>query len=269
VFLAEPQACQDLPERSWKVAELEQILCFLDETFQPSTYPDYSNALNGLQVEGRSTVLRLGAAVDACEQTILAAVEREIDLLLVHHGLFWGGLGPITGPRLRKLTAIIKGGMSLYSLHLPLDSHPELGNNAVLVQEMDFVPSGAFGSFQEIKLGWWAEVDLHREDLAGRLKDAVDSDVRLIPGGPERVRRVGIVSGGGAFLIGEAAASGIDTLVTGEAPHHAYHEALELGVNLILGGHYATETLGVKALAALLSEKFTLPWEFLDFPTGL
>jgi putative NIF3 family GTP cyclohydrolase 1 type 2 len=91
----------------------------------------------------------------------------------------------------------------------------------------------------------------------------------VIPGGPESVKRIGVVSGGGASLLGEAAAFGLDTLVTGEAPHHAYHEALELGVNLLLGGHYATETLGVKALAGLLSEKYALPWEYLDFPTGL
>jgi dinuclear metal center YbgI/SA1388 family protein len=251
------------------MAKLEHILGFLDDTFRPGTSPDYRNALNGLQVEGASEVRRLGAAVDACEQTLFAAKERGVDLLLVHHGLFWGGLEPITGPRFRKLATLIRSGMSLYSLHLPLDAHPELGNNALLLKAMGLVADGPFGSFEEIKVGWWAQADLGRDELAGRLEAAVSGEVRLISGGPERVSRIGVVSGGGASLLREAAAFGLDTLVTGEAPHHAYHEALELGVNLLLGGHYATETFGVKALAALLSREYELPWDYLDYPTGL
>jgi dinuclear metal center YbgI/SA1388 family protein len=196
-------------------------------------------------------------------------VERGIDLLLVHHGLFWDGLGPITGRRFRKLAILIHGGMSLYSLHLPLDAHPDLGNNVLLLRGMGLAPDDGFGSFEDTKVGWRARADLPRDELVGLLGNVVSGEVRLIPGGPDRVRQVGVVSGGGASLLGEAAASGLDTLVTGEAPHHAYHEALEHGVNLLLGGHYATETFGVKALAALLSEKYQVPWEFLDFPTGL
>ena len=251
------------------MVKVEQILHFLDENFQPNTYPDYRNALNGLQVQGGDEVRRLGAAVDASEQTLTAAVRAGVDLLLVHHGLFWDGLGPITGRRYRKLATLLRGGLGLYSLHLPLDAHPDLGNNALLLRGMGLAPEGPFGSFEETKIGWWAKADLDRTKLAGRVEEAISGSVRVIPGGPERVRRVGVVSGGGAALLGEAAAAGLDTLVTGEAPHHAYHEALELGVNLVLGGHYATETFGVKALARLLAEKYQLPWEYLDFPTGL
>ncbi|MGD2123197.1 MAG: Nif3-like dinuclear metal center hexameric protein, partial [Gemmatimonadota bacterium] len=126
------------------MVKLEHILGFLDETFRPGTHPDYRNALNGLQVEGTPEVRRLGAAVDACEQTVLAAAEWGVDLLLVHHGLFWGGLEPITGPHYRKLATLIRNEMSLYSLHLPLDAHPELGNNALLLEGMGLGAEGPF-----------------------------------------------------------------------------------------------------------------------------
>jgi len=251
------------------MAKIEQILHFLEETFHDSTFPDYPHALNGLQVEGRGEVDRVGAAVDASEETLAEAARREIHLLLVHHGLFWGGLGPITGPRFRKLATLIQGDMGLYSLHLPLDAHPDLGNNALLMERLGLEAEGRFGSFEGVEIGWWACAELHRKELLVGLREAVGGEARMIPGGPEKVGRVGVVSGGGASLLAEAAAQGLDTLVTGEAPHHAYHEAMEFGVNLFLGGHYATETFGVRALAARLAEEFGVAWEFLDFPTGL
>jgi len=235
------------------MAKLERILCFLEETFEPGTFPDYPHALNGLQVEGRDEVASLGAAVDASEETLVVATKRRIHLLLVHHGLFWGGLGPITGPRFRKVSTLMKGGMGLYSLHLPLDAHRELGNNALLLGRLGLEPAGRFGSFQTTEVGWWAAGGLNREKLLSRLREAVEGEARLIPGGPEEVRRVAVLTGGGASALTEAAALGLDTLITGEAPHHAYHEAMEMGVNLLLGGHYATETFGVKALARTLS----------------
>jgi len=159
--------------------------------------------------------------------------------------------------------------MGLYSLHLPLDAHRELGNNALLLGRLGLEPAGRFGSFQTTEVGWWAAGGLNREKLLSRLREAVEGEARLIPGGPEEVRRVAVLTGGGASALTEAAALGLDTLITGEAPHHAYHEAMEMGVNLLLGGHYATETFGVKALARTLSERFNISWEFLDFPTGL
>ena len=121
------------------MANLEQILYFLEESFEASTFPDYPYALNGLQVEGSKEVGHLGAAVDASEETISEAVKRGVDLLVVHHGLFWGGLGPITGPRFRKTAALIRSGMSLFALHLPLDAHPDLGNTTDVI-------TGAFTS---------------------------------------------------------------------------------------------------------------------------
>jgi len=251
------------------MAKLEQILCFLEESFEVSTFPDYPHALNGLQVEGRDEVGHVGAAVDASEEAIAEAVSRGVHLLVVHHGLFWGGLGPITGPRFRKVAALIKAGVGLYGLHLPLDAHPELGNNALLMRNLGLGPEGRFGSFKEVEVGWWASASMHRVELLDRLREAVEGEVRLIPGGPEEISRVGVLTGGGASALSEAGSLGLDTLITGEAPHHAYHEAMEMGLNLLLGGHYATETFGVKALAERLAGRFQLSWEFLHFPTGL
>lgn len=249
--------------------DLESILYFLDRTLQVSDFPDYSHALNGLQVAGPAEISHVGAAVDASERTIREAVERGVDFLLVHHGLFWDGLGPITGPRYRKVSTLIRGGVAMYSAHLPLDAHSDVGNSAILARSLGMVPEGGFGSFKDIRVGCWGSLELDRDQLRERLCAAVDGEARLIPGGPTEVARVGVLTGSGGSALQEAAEMGLDTVVTGEVPHHAYHQAMELGLNLLLGGHYATETFGVKAIAELLTQEFPVTWEFLHFPTGL
>lgn len=251
------------------MAELESILHFLEETFAFSQFPDYSNALNGLQVGGPADVSRLVVAVDASEATIQAGVREGGDLLLVHHGLFWDGPGPITGARFRKVKALLEGPMALVALHLPLDAHPRLGNCALLAREVGLEPVGTFAPYQGEEIGWWARTDEGRDLLRARLEEAVAGPVRLISGGPERLQRVGFLTGSGASNLGEAAALGLDALVTGEAAHHHFHDAMELGINLYLAGHYATETFGVKALGEVLAGEFGLESTFLDFPTGL
>ncbi len=256
---------EEIPE----MADLESILHFLEETFDVSAFPDYPNALNGLQVSGPREVSRVGAAVDATEMTIQAALESGADLLIVHHGLFWDGFGSLTGPRFRKVAALIKGGMGLYSLHLPLDAHPELGNCALLTGSMGLTPAGRFSEYQGREVGWWAEASLGREVLRERTSGAVKGEVHLVPGGPEVVERVGVLTGGAASALAQAAEMGLDALVTGEGSHHHFHEAMELGVNLYLAGHYATETFGVKAVGETLSNEFSLGWEFLPSPTGM
>jgi dinuclear metal center YbgI/SA1388 family protein len=248
--------------------DIECLLYFLQETLHLEDFPDYPNALNGLQVAGPEMVRRVGGAVDASEETIRDAVQRGVDLLVVHHGLFWDGLGPLTGPRYRKVAALIRGGVALYSAHLPLDAHPDLGNGVLLARSLGLAPEGPFGSFKGVHVGCRSTAEMDRGDLLERLEHAVSGPVRLIPGGPQEARRIGILTGSGASALKEAAECGLDTLVTGEAPHHAYHQAMELGINLLLGGHYATETFGVKALAELLGRQFSLPWEFLHHPTG-
>jgi dinuclear metal center YbgI/SA1388 family protein len=251
------------------MAELESILCFLDDLMRPWEFTDYAEALNGLQVAGPSEVVRVGAAVDASLITLREARERRVGLLLVHHGLFWGGLAPLTGPRFLKIEALVRGNMALYSMHLPLDAHEELGNCVLLARALGLEPVERFGEFRGARIGWWAEAGIGRLELAGRMREELGGEVRVIPGGPDRVGRVGILTGAGSGSLAEAAALGLDALVTGEAPHHVYHEAMEAGINLFLGGHYATEVFGVRALAQQVAQSFDLEWEFLHQPTGM
>jgi len=249
--------------------ELESVLHFLDETLGTSAFPDYDGAVNGLQVDGRSTVRRVGAAVDAGLPTIESAVARGVDLLLVHHGLFWEGLRPLTGRRYRRIEPLIRGGVALYSSHLPLDAHPEYGNAACLIRALGLEPGGRFGHFREVPIGFTVETSGPREAFRDLVSRTVNGPVRLIASGPAEVRRVGVVTGGGGSFIREAAEAGLDSLLTGEGAHHTFMDAHELGVNVFYAGHYATETWGVRALAAQLEANFGLPWEFLDFPSGL
>ena len=251
------------------MADLESILHFLERTFEVAEFPDYPHALNGLQVEVEGEIGRLVVAVDGSETTIRAAVETAADLLLVHHGLFWDGFGPLTGPRYRKVEALLRGKMGLYAIHLPLDAHPALGNNALLIRAMGLEPDEPFGEYKGRGVGWTALGGLSREALRDRVSVAVGGPVRLISGGPEQIQRLGVMTGGAASALSEAAEKGLEALVTGEGAHQHYHEAMELGVNLYLAGHYATETFGVKALGSALGKEFSLDWEFLDFPTGM
>jgi dinuclear metal center YbgI/SA1388 family protein len=222
-----------------------------------------------LQVENGGQVTRIAAAVDASEATILEAVRRGADFLLVHHGLYWDGNQPVVGRRYRRLRPLLEHGVAVYSAHLPLDVHPEVGNNAVLARALGVAIQGGFGAYQGLSLGLWGTLEIGREALAARLDELLGGRVRIMPGGGERIRRVGVLTGAGGSQIGQALAAGLDALVTGEGAHHTYFDAIEGGLNVYYGGHYATETWGVRALARQLSDHFGLPMEFIDHPTGL
>src|SRR5437660_1670996 len=222
-----------------RLMQLGELVTYLDAYLRVGEVPDAPHALNGLQVTKTGDVGRLAAAVDLCEATVRMAVEQRSDLLLVHHGLFWGGPKPLTGPAYRRVAGLVQNNVALYSAHLPLDLHPEVGNNAVLARQLGVTLRGGFGTEYGVAFG------------------------------PERVRRVGIVTGGAGSMIGQARAAGLDTYITGEGAHHTFFDAEELGVNVFYAGHYATETVGIKALAEHLCAKFGLPWTFLDHPTGL
>jgi len=267
--------------------KLESLIQYVDAYLGVPAHPDYPNALNGLQVDGgREAVNLIAAAVDASEASIRAAVEADADLLLVHHGLFWDGLRPLTGRRLRRIRPLVEHGVALYAAHLPLDSHAEVGNCVLLARALGVRPEGRFAVYGGVPIGWWGTLDepLPVEQLGKRLLEALDlpgslpapltdaaggGRVHLIPGGPQAIERVGVVTGGGGSSIQEAVDMELDALVTGEAAHHAHFDAVELGINVLLGGHYATETFGVKALASHLADRFSLKWLFLDLPTGL
>ena len=248
---------------------LKSVTDYLDSYLKINTVTDWPNALNGLQVENSGAVKKIGAAVDACEAVIRDAVERKIDFLIVHHGLFWGGVQPVTGALRRKLTLALQGDLAIYSAHLPLDMHPVVGNNAVLCKALGFKKTAPFFFEKNQFIGRQAVTSIPRNDLHRRLEKILGGPVKLCPGGPRKVSRVGVVTGGAGAEIALAAAEGVDTFITGEGPHFSYTLAEELGVNLFYGGHYATETFGVKTLAAHASPRLLVQWEFIDHPTGL
>lgn len=251
--------------------DLSELTQYLDGYLRLRDVKDAREALNGLQVDrSRPEVARVAAAVDVCQATVEMAAAAGADLLLVHHGLFWGGLRPLTGPLYRRLGALLRHDIALYSAHLPLDCHPEVGNNAVLARRLGVELKGEFGDYRGENIGVWGEVDVPRDRLAQKVAEVLGTTPpRVLPFGPEVSRRVGIVTGAGGELIAQAAAAGLDTYITGEGQHWTFFDAEELGINVMYAGHYATETVGVQALAAHLESRFGVPWQFLDHPTGL
>lgn len=249
--------------------EIEELVRYLDEFLAIDQTPDYKPAHNGLQVEGRRQIHKIAVAVDACLATIGRAVASDADLLITHHGLFWGKTAPLTGTYYRRVELLVKNDLPLYSCHLPLDAHLEVGNCAVLARMLGLELIGRFGWYEGAPIGVRAEADLTREELVERVRAALDIEPLLIATGPERCVEIGVVTGGAGDWICQAADEGLDTYITGEGAHHTYFDAEERGINVIYAGHYATETVGVKALAAHLAERFGLETLFLDHPTGL
>lgn len=251
------------------MTKLNEITHYTDEFLRLPACGDWSNAMNGLQVENSGRVTKIGAAVDASTRTFKVAAERGVDLLLVHHGLFWQGVQTITGAFRRQLAFLLERDVALYSAHLPLDVHPLVGNNPQLATSLDLTNAEPFLEVKGQLAGLKVLGEIHRDDLADRLEHSLGAPAKLIPAGPAVARTIAVITGGAGSEIYAVAREGVDTFITGEAPHWAAVAAEELGVNLFLGGHYATETFGVKALAAHLSERFAIPWEFIAAPTGL
>jgi dinuclear metal center YbgI/SA1388 family protein len=251
------------------MTESSFVFAFLERLLGEGAELDFDGAWNGVQVECAGPIRRVGAAVDASESVIRRAIDEGVNLLLVHHGLFWDSERRVTGRRHRKLRALLAADVAVYASHLPLDRHPVVGNSACLLRRLDLEPRAPFGEWKGIQVGWEAEAGTELEALRGAVEAVVEGPVRAIAGAGPRAERVAVVTGAGAGFLVEAAEAGVDTLITGEAPHHAYAEAHELGVNLVLAGHYATETFGVREVAGRLEEAFGLPWVFLDDPSGL
>ena len=257
---------------------LSDIVAYLDGYLRVADVPDERNAVNGLQVENGGAVGSIVAAVDASQATIdgvAAAADGESPLLLVHHGLLWEGNVAITGRRYRRLIALLEQDIALYAAHIPLDLHPEVGNNVVLAERLGIGVEGWFGDSRGAPIGVWGHAPQRlaaRDSLLLEVHHALGAaaaGARLIAGGPETVGRVGIITGGAGNMIAYARDAGLDTFITGEGAHHTYFDAMEWGINVLFAGHYATETLGVQALASHLAERFGLEWEFHDHPTGL
>ena len=250
-------------------AALQDIVRYCDKILRTNQVDDYPGAVNGLQVENRGAVTRIAAAVDASSSTIRLATAARADLLVVHHGLFWSSRQPWTGKTYQLLQLVLDGNLAVYSSHLPLDLHPKLGNNVQLSAALGLRRLEPFFYSRKEHLGVSSRTRLPLRELQKRLQAAVGTKPLVVRGGPSLCQRIGVVTGGAGSELKLAAAEGVDTFVTGEGPHWTYAMAEELGLNLLYGGHYATETFGVKALAAHLSKRFRVPWCFIDYPTGL
>ncbi len=250
-------------------ASLLEISGYCDRVLRTSEITDWDGAVNGLQVANNGRVTRIAAMVDASLVTVKMAIAAKADLLVVHHGLFWSKPQPWIGKKYELLRLLIENNLAVYSSHLPLDLHPKLGNNALLAKELGLKKLTPFFFSHGQNIGVKTRLKMGRADLVKKLAQATSTTPLLVPGGGEMCQNIGIVTGGAGAEVKQAVAEGVDTFITGEGPHWSYALAEELGVNLIYGGHYATETFGVKALAAELSRKFKLSWVFLDHPTGL
>ena len=252
--------------------ESHNLSDYVGELLDLANVPDYPQALNGLQLanDGRE-VKKIVAAVDACLPVVREAVDAGADLLLVHHGLFWQGAQRIEGSVYEKLKLAMDAGLAIYSAHIPLDVHAGFGNSALLGRAVGLGEGEPFFPWKGIQLGlrYQPEGGLDRGVLVAQVEQAVGGAVHFCPGGPETVSNIGIITGGAGSEIYAMADEGVDTFITGEGPHWSFTSAEELGVNLIYGGHYATETFGVKALAAHLAERFDAQWQFSDHPSGL
>lgn len=253
----------------------QEVVRYLDDILETSVIPDYPNALNGLQLQNSGKITKVVACVDFSGKAAQAAIDTASDFLIVHHGMFWPGARPLTGPFYESIRKLLENDIAVYSTHLPLDRHPEFGNNMLLSEELGITPSGEFASYKGTSIGVRGESDVATADLVARARTFAEvhgGSVVATPFNAERrTVRWAICTGGGASAetLQEAAATGVDTLIVGEGPHWTAVEALELGITIIYAGHYATETLGVKALAQHLAARYGLEWTTIHAPTGL
>jgi len=255
-------------------ASLEDIAAHLDGLLHTRDIPDYPGAMNGVQVEHAGPVTRCAVAVDASLRTIDAAIVEGATLLIVHHGLFWGGAQPLRGRAFERIRRLITSDIAVYASHLPLDLHPEVGNNALLARELGLAPSAGFAHFQGVAIGVTGNADLPTAELVARCAAVASREGgHLVAAGHategRRTRRWALCSGAGASsdTLREAAAAGVDTLIVGEGPHHTAVEAADAGLVIIYAGHYVTETLGIRSLAEHLEASFEISARFELFIT--
>jgi dinuclear metal center YbgI/SA1388 family protein len=254
---------------------IHELATYTDELLDTAGTPDYPAAMNGLQLENTSPIRGIAAAVDFSTRAIRGAIQASANLLIVHHGMFWNGFGQISGPSYRRLRLLIDNDIAVYSSHLPLDRHVTLGNNVLLAKELGLVPSGDFAEYNGVFIGLRGESDAetaHLAQKAGEFASNFSGDVRLTQVAEgRRTRSWAMCTGAGASTetLREAVRRNIDTLIVGEGPHHTAVQAEETDIAIIYVGHYATETLGVRALARHLGEKYGIPSTFVNAPTGL
>ena len=256
------------------MADLSAIVRYLDDELRTSEVPDSDAALNGLQLGNSGSISRVAAAVDFSAATVAAAVRERAQLLLVHHGMFWRAQR-FVGPGYERLREAIAGDLAVYSSHIPLDLHPVLGNNVLLARALRLNASGTFGRYKGVEIGVMGDSDLATLSLFDRVREFSAQYAATAVSTPfadtRTTRRWAIITGAGASAdsLAEARERGVDTLIVGEGSHHTAVQAIEDGTVVFYAGHYATETLGVRALAERVSGRFEIPWTFVNVPTGL
>jgi dinuclear metal center YbgI/SA1388 family protein len=257
------------------MASLSEIAAFLDSTLRTAEIPDFAGALNGIQVETPADIRRIVAAVDAREVTIEAAHAAGAQLLIVHHGLFWGGVQPVRNAHYRRMRRLLREDIGVYSSHLPLDAHAEFGNNPLLARELGLTPSEGFARYETIDIGVAGRANVPTAALIERASvfaAKYGGTVRHTAAAAGRMTKHWAIctgAGAGADTLRESRDRGIDTLIVGEGPHWSAVDAEEQGLVVIYAGHYATEVLGVRAIAEHAARKFGIEWSFADAPTGL
>jgi dinuclear metal center YbgI/SA1388 family protein len=258
--------------------KLNALAATLDRYLDIARYADRSN--NGLQVQGGDEVTRVAFAVDACLASFECAVAERAQLLIVHHGLFWSEHVQITGPHYARIKTLICAGCGLYAVHIPLDAHPEVGNNIELARMAGLQDIEPWGAYKGATIGFVGNLPqpMPVRELNARLEAQIGRGLRLQlspltqpspPRGEGFARRVAVCSGFGVTFLEDAIAAGADTLITGETSHQWFHPVEERGLNVIFCGHYASETVGLKALARHIERQFGLQTVFIDLPTGL
>ena len=251
--------------------ERDALVSWLDSYLETTRFASLDISLNGLQVEGQDEVTKVAVAVDSSMSTFEQAAEVGADMLIVHHGLFWGKPLALTGAHARRVKFLLDRGISLYASHLPLDAHREVGNNWGLARILGMADLEPFGSLGPTTIGVRGTFPnpLTLRELADQLEKELGESVLVHAGGQLEISTLGIISGAAAREVTAAAAAGLDAFLTGEPKHETFYDAFENGINALYAGHYMTETVGVSLLADKLEQEFDLATEFILLPTGL
>jgi dinuclear metal center YbgI/SA1388 family protein len=254
-----------------RMADRDEILRYCDHLLDCESFEDYGP--NGLQVPGTTEVSRIATGVSANLETLERAVQTGAELVMTHHGLIWGDeISPLSVPLAARLRTLLCANCSLAAYHLPLDAHPEIGNNALLREALGLEPDERpFGRAKGSAVGLIGRTaePIDVGELRRRLAGAVGREPLVFESGPERISAVGIVTGAGGFALHEAGPLGLDALITGEPSEPVMGEAREYGIHFLAGGHYATETMGIRRLGGLVAERFEVEHEFIDVPNPI
>ncbi len=246
--------------------ELNYVVDFFDSYLRVHEFRE--DAVNGLQVEGEEEVEKIVFCVDACMESFVKALEVEANMIFCHHGLIWGGVRRIDGSLRKRLKFLLENELTLYSAHLPLDAHPEVGNSASLLRLVEVEPEQPFGEYKGYNVGYLGRCEKEFEEILETLEESFEN-IGYLKFGKDEIKTVAAVSGRGAFAIEEARRKGVDLLITGEMEHSAYHIAKDNDINVIFVGHYQSETLGLKKIMNLAREELGIECEFIDIPTNL